>query len=72
MADVPPPAGAGGSTDSPPAGAGDDTAPSDDARGVLKGIVAECLDEWFEKNKPSPKRTEKKTNVLDQILGFGK
>lgn len=47
-----------------------DDAPSQAARDSLKGIVKEALAEHIEENKPSPQRTKKPQNFLNQLLGM--
>lgn len=46
--------------------------PSDAAKQTLKALMHETLDEWAEKNKPAPSRTNRPRNLLNDILGYGK
>lgn len=47
-----------------------DNEPSQAARDSLKAIVKEALGEIIEENKPSPQRTKRTPNLLDQIFGM--
>jgi hypothetical protein len=44
--------------------------PSQAARESLKGLVKEAFAEYIEENKPSPQRTKRAPNFLDQIFGM--
>lgn len=57
-------------TDPPVTDPPGDGAPSQAARDSLKGIVKEALAELMEENKPSPQRTKRTPNFLDQIFGM--